>query len=405
MNKAIFIISLLIILLSHLSASAQRRGRYEMRRELLEATQVSPNDIASTEKKDIYRIDFLLPINLGNLPAKQQVIKSYNNNSLLGMNFYEGVLLAIDSLEKIEKMYYDVFVHDISTTSFEDLVKSGKLDSTDVIIGLLQTAEIPAVAAFAKERKINLISALSPFDAGVTDNPYFIIPQATIQTHMSSIIKYADFNKSYMNAVMLYRDNQSDEIALDALKDNVSKRTKELKLTADKIDLEVLKTLLIKGQKNLIYTTFLSPQVATTIISQLNTIAGDYELEIIGLPTWKGLPILTSDSLHSNLSIYLSYPFRFDEDVEKRLYMRSLYRKYNRGLPSEMVFRGYETTLLVADNLEKNGTIFNDSLNNYQAFSNLYKIEVQMKKNEPQYFENQNIYIYKYNNGKLNIIE
>ena len=45
------------------------------------------------------------------------------------------------------------------------------------------------LADFAKRRSINFISALSPSDAGVSENPYFTLLQPTLQTHCEWIMK------------------------------------------------------------------------------------------------------------------------------------------------------------------------------------------------------------------------
>ena len=406
MNKIIFLIGLISLQFIFYTGSSQRRGKYEMKNQTKAESRSTPQlGLPATEKKEIYRIDYLLSINLDNLPEKQQVVKNFSNNSVIGLNFYEGILLAIDSLEKRENMYYDIFVHDIGNNSLDELLQSGRLDSTDLIIGLVQPSEIAQVAKFAKSRKVNFISALSPFDGEVKDNPFMIIPQATINTHLGNIVKYADYNKSYMNTLVLYRDNQSDESAYRIIKNQVNKKSRELRIVGEKLDIDQVKQYLVKGQKNLIYTTFLSPQLAQNLLTQLNGIANDYEFEIIGMPTWKGLPILTDETLNKSISVYLSYPFRYDEEVDKRLYMRNRYSRFNRGIPSELVFRGFETTLWAADNLLQHGTIFNEHIGNSEAFSNIYKVNFKTVGNTPLYFENQNVYIYKYNDGTLSIIE
>ena len=69
---------------------------------------------------------------------------------LPGLNFYEGVKLASDSLNHLG-YNMDVYVHDITDpiSSIASLINSATLDSSDLIIGAVGTQQIATLAAFA----------------------------------------------------------------------------------------------------------------------------------------------------------------------------------------------------------------------------------------------------------------
>src|SRR5690606_22890822 len=97
---------------------------------------------------------------------------------------------AADTLEA-KNYKLDVHVHDIASVGqgIKALISRGTLDSSDLIIGALQAADIPEVAERAKRNNINFISAVSPSDAGVRENPYFTLIQPRLQTHCEWIMK------------------------------------------------------------------------------------------------------------------------------------------------------------------------------------------------------------------------
>lgn len=393
----------IICAFSH-AAFAQRRPKYQL--ETISNKSSIENSLPESIKKEIYRIDFLLPLYVDSLPSQLQVLKTIPTASQTGVNIYEGILMAIDSLEKAGILYCDIYVHDIGNTPVQTWIDKGLLDSTDIIVGALYSADIPIVANFAQERKINFLSMLSPSDGDIKGNPYFIISQPPLDVNLKRMVAYAEFNKSYLNTVLISGNTKHDEEPLHYIKENVNRIVPNFALSSyENINLDKLKNLLDDKQKNLIYTTALSPQDATLLLEALSKLDEKYQLEVIGFPTWKGLPILTSGKLKSNITVYLSYPYRFDEEVEKRLRFRNQYEKFKRGLPTELVYRGYEITLWISDLLNQYGTVFNSHLAHHPAFCTDYKIELKKEEKQEYYYENTQLYFYKYNESVLKIIE
>lgn len=402
MNRLYWWLLIVCMILLPFKDYGQRRAKYELKSD---KDSTPPVNLKPTVKKEIYRIDFLLPLYLDNLPHQQQVIRNIPAGSLTGINFYEGILLAIDSLEKAEGMYYDIYVHDIATTPVKDLISNGVMDSTDVIVGAIYSNDIPPVAQFAKTRGITFISALSPADAEIRNNPFFILVQPTLETHLKKMIHFIEYNKSYLNTLLLYGGNSSEEKPFKTLKGLLDRQHQTFKYADNKITAEHIKYYLQKDKKNLIYTCIVDPGEAEQLLKQLAPLAEEYPMEIVGYPSWKGLPVLTDGSLSENISVYISYPFRFDEEVDKRLYLSNQYEQFKRGIPSELVYRGFETTLWIADALKNYGTIFNNDLTEMNAFSTQYKISWKADPDLGYYYENNNLYIYRYYNGSLYIVE
>lgn len=399
-----------VILFSVNTSSAQKKYIYQNKRSqpVVETKSVNPTaTLPNSTKKDIYRIDILLPLHLDNLPTTPQYLSSIPSESIVGAHLYEGLLLAIDSLEKQGKMYYDIFIHDIGKVPFDDIVNNNNFHESDLIIGAVQSAEIPTIAQYAFDRQINFMSILSPATAGVNSNPYFIITQPTLETHIRNLTQYTERNRLQYRPIIFYTDEPGDDIAFTNYKSLIKRRHYELKISGDHIDMNQLLKSLSKTQPNLIYTTFLNPNKATKIIEQLNTLSPEYKIEIVGMPSWKGAPILTDSSLNNNISILIPHVHRFDVEVDKRLYLRQLYAKYNRGLPSELVFKGFETILYATELLSNYGNYFNLNLgSSVKSYSTQYDMKYQYSEQRlPLYYENVHSYIYRYHNGTLNIVQ
>lgn len=361
--------------------------------------------IPETVQKEIYRIDILLPIHLNLLPQTIQHAQKWPQNSLASLNFYEGVMMAIDSLEKNEDMYYDIYIHDIANNKLDSLLNSNALDSTDVIIAGVNSSELQILSDYSLEKKINTFSVFSPADGNVKNNPFFFIFQPTLMTHLEKMYEYTDENFRRYPTTLLFRETPGDEIAFTFLKSKISRRHNEIKISEDKIDIEVLEKKLVQNERNLVYTTFISPESTTHILSQLATIDEDYELYIIGLPSWKSLPILTNGTLPKHIHIIIPYAFQYDNDDQLRMEVRNFHAKFQRGYPTEYTYRGYESLLWISDMLKNHGQYFNNNLEDTHPLSTEFTYKLEMEEDEIKYFENKKIYFLKYNDSKLQLID
>ncbi len=111
---------------------------------------------------------------------------------LPGLDFYQGVMMAVDSLNKehasVEVSFYDT---KNTTISIPDLIISGELQDVSLMIASFNTrTEIKPLADFALEKQIPLISATYPNEGGITGNPYFVLLNSTLLTHLEALYHY-----------------------------------------------------------------------------------------------------------------------------------------------------------------------------------------------------------------------
>ena len=139
-----------------------------------------------TQLRERYRIDVLVPLYLDELVKnnKPTFKDKVPEKASAGLSFYEGIKLAADSLSALG-YNIDVYVHDITQQDLspEAMIKSDMLEETDLIIGALQSNQLQAIASFAKKSNVNFISALSPSDADIKENPYLTMLQPTLKKH------------------------------------------------------------------------------------------------------------------------------------------------------------------------------------------------------------------------------
>ena len=112
-----------------------------------------------------------------------------------GLDFYEGIQIAIDSLQR-EKQPMDIYIYDSrsSNKKLEMILAMDEIKSMDLLLGYVNMNEALQLARTAASLKIPFVNCNLPNDAGVKNNPNYIILNPTIGTHCIGIYKFLQKN-------------------------------------------------------------------------------------------------------------------------------------------------------------------------------------------------------------------
>jgi hypothetical protein len=357
-----------------------------------------------TVMKQRYRVDVLAPLYLDELVKGDKVVykDKVPDKAISAVEFCEGVKIAADTLNDLYSL--DVYIHDITdvTESTETLINAGKLDSSDLIIGAIQSKEIPIVAKFAKKHQINFISAVSPSDGGVKDNPYFTLVQPSLQTHCESIMGVMAKKHADEKPFLFYRTNVPVDASAYGYFTN-SDSTREFK----KISCNVMPTqqeLAVKldaNKTNVIVVTVLDNAFADALLTDLYTWFPNYRFEVYGMPSWKSLATLHKPDAYPNVAVNITAPNYFDATMPNVQYVDGIYKTNYGGRPGELVYKGYEALYWYATLLSKYGTIYNKNVkDNGQAPFTKFDIKPKWDRSlDFLYNENRHIYLFTYQSG------
>src|SRR5699024_8190668 len=141
-----------------------------------------------------------------------------------GLNFYEGALMAMDSLRE-QGVPIRLHVYDSRSKKepLNGLLRKDNLDSADLIIGAVKGDDYKDIAAFAKEKDINFVSATYPNDGGVQNNPNLIIVNSTLRIHCTAIQSFAQPKSGKKDITVIYRNNAQGKQNLKYLREAYKK--------------------------------------------------------------------------------------------------------------------------------------------------------------------------------------
>lgn len=352
----------------------------------------------TSEKKERYNISIVLPIDAAQL-------KTEKARPL--MSFYEGIKLGLEQLDN-EKVTLDVQMHVFDQTNmqtFSNFAYSRELKQADLIIAPASGKVIEDIAKFAKENHINFVSAISPFSADIEENEYFHIVQPTLSTNITAFTRYSKkmFPKNKKIIIFDKAKEHTQEIKNGLAGD---KQVVNYDLSFAPFDVANITKQLSPDEPTVIFVNELNPVKTTEILKVLANIPSNYQVEVFGMPTLYLNPMIKSQAT-PHITYYYTTPYHFDNNTAFVKKINTRYQELYNKPANDMVYRGYELMIWYGSILKKYGTGFQ-----YSKYDNIdspytpYEIQgMKGKSGHIDYFENQFLYIYKYNNGIFTLIE
>src|SRR5688572_26544545 len=137
-----------------------------------------------------------------------------------GLEFYEGVQLALDSLAK-EGVPLEVFIFDSksSTENINSLLNKSELSDVDLVIAHCSAQEVRTFAEFGLQKNIPVINVNLPNDGGVRNNPYFVMLNSTLKTQIEAIYRHIQKYYSTMPVVVFRKKGNIEDMIRNYLGD------------------------------------------------------------------------------------------------------------------------------------------------------------------------------------------
>jgi len=324
-----------------------------------------------------------------------------------GLEFYEGVQLALDSLIK-EKAQLEVFVYDTRSVQRNLLEQINEIDTAvGLIIAHANAQENWVLAGEAMLRKIPYINVNLPNDGGVVNNPYFVMLNPSLRTHVESVYRYVQKYYSVGTTTVLRKKGQMEDLIKTYL-DDYSKSTASVPLKIKYVDLtdsftvKQLLPLLDSNRQNTFVAASLDDNFNRRLITQLALAGRSYKTSIIGMPTIDNLDKEFLKNEFKGPEIIYGLPFYNAKTDKISTGINNHFNTKMYARPSDMVFRGYEVMLKYSKLLAEYKTDLSSNLNNKsnKVFTD-FDIQPVLNKQTMtmEYFENKKLYFIKWQDG------
>jgi hypothetical protein len=328
-----------------------------------------------------------------------------------GVDFVQGAEIALDSMslngQNVSATFYDT---KSKTKPISTLIKSKSLDTLDLIIGSVKDIEFKQLAAFALQKNIPFVSSTYPNDGGVKNNPFLIILTSTLKSHCEAIYSYILSNNSTDDIYLVRKKgSQEDKVAGFFKKINEQDGKPLLAIKTINLDSAVSSDFFSKrldsNHHSVIIGASLDEDFAVNLAHRCNELSDQFPLTLIGMPDWDGFKDLYDKSDFKDFPIYYTTPYFNNKWDEYSKIVINAYAQNFKSIPSDMSFRGFESTyfftkLLLTHKQDMMNHLDDDT---YKVFSdfNFKPVYLSKESRMPDYFENKHLYFIKILNGRL----
>ena len=318
----------------------------------------------------INTVSFLIPFN------SSQNMESLTRGEKKFARYYAGVLMAIEKLER-EGRQFEFKVYDTkrSENKVEELINSGKLNNSDVIIGPYEIENLKRVALWAKQNQIPVLSPWRSSSKVAEDNLYYYQVRPLIEQYFEVILTHAIQQNKIENIYILRRDGGEDDskirsfhIIHEILNQGVlSPGLKEFTINLDSLhdsDLLIFDQFISKTDR----TALILPNYSSrdnryvySVIRKINAELNGQNISIYGMPTLINPERLDLEFFRSLNLLTADYKFLEKQNSNYKIFVEDYFSKYS-SLPNEDSYDGYDTVILLANLIEKSkrGRVFSE---------------------------------------------
>jgi LysM repeat protein/ABC-type branched-subunit amino acid transport system substrate-binding protein len=335
--------------------------------------------------------------------------------SLGFVEMYEGILLAADTLRALG-INVNIHVFDIKNDTVEvlRLIKAGKLDKMDLIIGPVHSANLSVVASYAGSLGIPVVSPVQLSNNSVLENnPFLFMAGSTLEVAQNAIArKMGDYQNSN---IVLIHSNSEEELQ------NISKfRGKILNELSYRIPFEEIRLrdmvfysrsvfgndsinrlshALSDRTGNVIIIASEDTPVMSESLTNIHALSRKYNLDVFGYPGMRYLDNI-DHKVCFDLGLMIYSPYWIDYKQQDIIEFNADFRAKFLTEPSEMSYawQGYDIVYYFISGLAIHGKefILHPEIHN----PDLLHTEFDFRRTSSRDgFENQNLFLIRYSNN------
>ena len=364
------------------------------------------------EKKEEYAIAFFLPFHAdeANAIELEKIIKGdaqFSNKTNVALQFYEGAILAIDSLKK-QNLNAKIFFYDVDekdSLSMIAILKKPELASMDLIIGPLYGSSFMPIANFAKEHEIAIVSPFTQVNKILFNNPYVSKVTPSITLHVEQMAHFVADTFKTQNIILINNSNTKEVSFFNAFRNTANADLlKAGVLPSDSVKIASghsnMQSMLSASKLNIIILPSNNQSYVTEFISHLNSINREkFKIVLFGLQNWMNYDNLDFEYLN-NLSLHIPANTFVDyKNVSTQNFIQTYRSKYKTE-PEMYVYQGFDVAYCFISLLQKEGSGFLKQLSakKYSGISSNYQFAQFPSESG---FENKFVYILKYKDYQL----
>jgi LysM repeat protein len=315
------------------------------------------------------------------------------------IEFYEGLLLAIDSIRK-EGVSVNIKVFDTrnDSTTIANLLNKNELGILDLIIGPVNPVNISLVSEYSKENRIPMVCPFGVKHEQLNENPYLfsVLPSNTKQNY--ELLRFIIDKYPNKNYLVIHSDKKDELENVAVFKRELTTIIPETDLMYKELmftNLSGLDASLRTDTLNIIYIPSSDQATVTGIISKLSLKAKKYRMVVIGMPSWRRYDNIDLEyfhrlNTHTYTNAYVDY-----SSISVNNFIREYRFMYKAEPSNPFSYLGFDATYYFIHAIQKYGKEVIECIPNFKM--KLLQTEFNFDRLSPESgFENKTVFIIKY---------
>ena len=290
------------------------------------------------------------------------------------VEFYQGVIIALDSL-KGEGLSVNANIYDTKRDrqKIAELIQSGALAKSDIIIGPVYEELFCEVAAYAKSQQIPIVSPLATVNCG---NPFIF------QMAPDEKFRYEKVKEYLADKKVIFFTSEADDSAFVAQIKAIAPQD-YISVPFDiKAKPETIGPVLDQSRENVFVVAASTEQATDALLSKLTTIKGTYYnrgVSVLGSPRFARMTSL-DPAYFFKLDVKYITSYHVDRTNPQVLEFDSTYITRFHKVPSLYAYRGYDVTMFFLGSMKEFGSRFYDYIDDY--FTTILQVRYRFRKED-----------------------
>jgi LysM repeat protein/ABC-type branched-subunit amino acid transport system substrate-binding protein len=320
----------------------------------------------------------------------KQALRSSNrslyNQSRNFVYFYEGFLLALDSMKKTGvKIEVDLFDNQAKQTVVDNQLRDNELANSNLIIGPVDIKHQRNISNFSFKNQIPLVSPFAAENEHINNNPFYFQINPTKDYVLKKTADYISETYYNKNVIVMVPPNQ-EQIKSGDVSEYIKERIKALKskygegnVQFSKISITDagnksywhIKDVLKKDAENIVFLVPTNSRtdkeiIISKAINSLYVLSENYQITLIGMNDYPNYKSINTEYFHK-LNLHFITPNHIDyKDAEVNCFLKKYRENFNTE-PNQFSYRGYDIGKYFIEAYKSGGKNYTNKISSFEA--------------------------------------
>lgn len=298
-----------------------------------------------------------------------EVFHGFYRESENFLQFYEGVLLAVDSMQKAGmKIRLNVYDSQQNADSIRKYIYADGFLETDLIIGPVYPQVQGEVAAIAAKNRIPIISPLSSQSRDLTSNPYYyqVNPSREfLAAKTAELITEEYFNSNFVvvktaNSGGLYEEKVVDMVRERMVSSGFLGQPRGMQFHNYDFTREGasgFKKIFSREKENVVFISSMNEGDLSLILSNINNLADEFSITLVGFNRYEQFESISDEFFH-NLKLQYIAPYWVDYSHPETIRFLEKFKKHFYAEPDNFGMQGYDVAFYFLNAIRNYGKEF-----------------------------------------------